>query len=101
MKISANNLQELLQAYTREVRDKRAGETKAENGKKEKIQDRLTISSRAMEGQAISKRIKEMPEVREEKVAFFKQKIQAGNYEVKAEDLAERIASFLMGEEDI
>lgn len=53
--------------------------------------DVLSISSRAKDYQTVMKALKDSPDIREEKVRKLKEKYEAGQYEVKSSDIADKI----------
>ncbi len=53
--------------------------------------DRIEISQRARDYQFAINRAKELPDLREEKVASIKAKVQAGAYKVNVEEIADKI----------
>ncbi|MDD6340036.1 MAG: flagellar biosynthesis anti-sigma factor FlgM [Butyrivibrio sp.] len=55
--------------------------------------DKIEISSFGRELQIAKQAVKAAPDVREDKVAEMKAKIASGNYDVSAEDLAEKLAA--------
>lgn len=67
----------------------------AENNENAPQSDKATVSA---EAQVLSKTIaalNEVEDVRQEKVAEVKQKIEAGTYEIKYENIASRIGNIL------
>ncbi|MFW5736837.1 MAG: flagellar biosynthesis anti-sigma factor FlgM [Halanaerobium sp.] len=53
--------------------------------------DSTQISAKAKEIMNARNELKEMPQIREEKVAALKEKVQAGNYQVDSKKLAAKI----------
>lgn len=53
--------------------------------------DSTQISAKAKEIMTARAELKEMPQIREEKVAALKEKVQAGNYQVDSKKLAAKI----------
>lgn len=61
--------------------------------KSAKKQDALSVSSVARECQTAYQALKEVPDIREEKVADIKARIKSGTYNVSAEEVSEKIMS--------
>lgn len=59
--------------------------------KKQTKDDSTRISAKAKEIMTARAELKKMPQVREEKVAALKEKVQSGNYQVDSEKLAAKI----------
>jgi len=55
--------------------------------------DKMQISDKAKEIASAKKALKKSPEIREEKVAEIKAKINAGSYEVDSKKLAQKMLS--------
>ncbi len=72
--------------------------TKQEEVKGDKIKDKVVFSSEAKEFQKMLETLKNLPDVREDKVAEYKKLIESGNYNVKSEDIADSIVKFFAGE---
>lgn len=53
--------------------------------------DKISISNEARDYQLIMKSLKEIPDMRIEKVKELSEKYQSGNYNVKGNDIAEKI----------
>lgn len=53
--------------------------------------DRIELSDRARALHAAKAALADLSEIREEKVAYFKQKIKDGTYQVPGEDVAQRL----------
>ncbi len=53
--------------------------------------DRVEISDRAKAYQQLDRQIAALPEMRSEKVASLQQKIEAGTYHPKSEEIAEKL----------
>ena len=54
-------------------------------------QDEVILSSQAQEISLAQKVLKDVPEVRADKVKAFSEQISAGTYSVKAEDIAQKM----------
>ncbi|RCW58653.1 flagellar biosynthesis anti-sigma factor FlgM [Halanaerobium sp. ST460_2HS_T2] len=59
--------------------------------KKQAKDDSTQISAKAKEIMTARAELKEMPQLREEKVAALKEKVQSGNYQVDSKKLAAKI----------
>jgi negative regulator of flagellin synthesis FlgM len=53
--------------------------------------DVVSISNQAKDFQTVMRALKEVPEVREEKVRELSEKYEAGNYDVSGKDIAEKM----------
>ncbi len=53
--------------------------------------DGMSLSERAKEVVSVTRALGEMPEVREDLVRDIKERIEAGTYDISAEDVAEKI----------
>lgn len=53
--------------------------------------DVVSISSQAKDFQTVMKAIKDIPDVRQDKVESIREKYEAGTYDVKESDIAEKI----------
>ncbi len=79
------NIQNVLKTYEKNV--KKTDEVK----KAELKSDKVEISEEAREYQLAMRALKEVPEVRTEKVDTIKQEIQSGQYKPNAEQIADQI----------
>ena len=59
--------------------------------KKQSKDDSTQISAKAKEIMTARAELREMPQIREEKVAALKEKVQSGNYQVDSKKLAAKI----------
>jgi negative regulator of flagellin synthesis FlgM len=97
MKISNNNVEKLLQSYTRQVENKKNSKAKSSDSKDFRAAnitqrtDSVTISSRSDEVRKAKELYNELPDVRRELVSELKEKIRSGEYEVSSKDLADKI----------
>ncbi len=66
--------------------------------KENRIEDKVTFSPEAKEFQKLLEELKDIPEVREDKVAEYKKLIEAGKYNVNTEDIVDSIIRFFSGE---
>jgi len=53
--------------------------------------DELSISSQAKDIQTAMKALKDIPDIRKDKVEAIQKKIEAGTYQVREEDIADKI----------
>jgi negative regulator of flagellin synthesis FlgM len=53
--------------------------------------DMLSISSQAKDFQSVMKALKDVPDVRHDKVNEYKEKYEAGKYDVKGRQIADKI----------
>ena len=72
---------------------KPAGTKKVERAGEVKSRDAYEISQSAKDYQVAKKAVSEAPDVREEKVAQLKEALASGNYNVSAQEIAEKIVS--------
>jgi len=92
MKISdtGNSLHELVTKY-------KVNEDKVNTGQEKQIgngavvEEKVTLSPAAQEIQRAEKAVRALPDVREEKVQEVKRQIEAGEYEVKGDAIAEKM----------
>lgn len=73
--------------YTKQADIKRSEGTGNLNTKK----DVVSISSQAKDYQTAMKALKNVPDIRQDKVEGIRDKYEAGKYEVKEEDIADKI----------
>jgi negative regulator of flagellin synthesis FlgM len=90
MRIAHGQVDSLLKAYTHQVAQSRATAGQVA-GAKPLGEDRLTISARARDVQLVQEAIAQVPDVRQERVDAIAQAIAAGKYDVKNDDIAERL----------
>lgn len=81
-----NKIDNVFQVY-----NKNAGVKKAKTDKMTKETDQIKISERAIEFQFALQKIKDVEEIRMEKVEDIKNKIKAGTYEIDGEKIAEKM----------
>ena len=81
-----NNIDNVMKVYKKEM------STINQRAKTEK-KDKIEISEKARDYQFAINKAKELPDIREEKVASIKAAIEAGTYEVSAEKIADKILS--------
>jgi negative regulator of flagellin synthesis FlgM len=90
MRINCSNLDKILAVYKKQgIQPGRIyGETK-DNAQQRA--DRIELSQQAMDFQVALKALSGLPDIREQKVADIKSRIEAGKYRVEARDIADRI----------
>lgn len=91
MKIQGNPLPEVKEATPRQTVEK-SEQTKASVPQN----DPVKISSGAKEAQSITARIEKVPDIREDKVRELKAAIDAGNYNISGEAVAEKMIKEFM-----
>jgi negative regulator of flagellin synthesis FlgM len=89
MKIDGNNpyIRPEFQAQQKEQASQQEQKTQAEKT----TRDRLEFSVQGKELQYLSQKAVEAPEVRAERVAEIKTRVDAGTYNIKAQEIAESI----------
>lgn len=65
--------------------------TQTDNKKKVKGKDVFDISSTAKEYQIAKKALSQNPDIREDKVQDIKRRIETGNYNINAQEIADKI----------
>ncbi|MCK8824170.1 flagellar biosynthesis anti-sigma factor FlgM [Fuchsiella alkaliacetigena] len=85
MKISSEQLGEVLQAYGQQQRQNETGTEKKDKS------DKLSLSTEMKEIQLAKENLANKEPVRQEKVDSLKQAIQSGNYNVSGEEVAEKM----------
>jgi negative regulator of flagellin synthesis FlgM len=91
MKIDGNNpyLKPELQLQQRELTPQQEKQKAQEQTEGPRERDRLEFSVAGKELQYLSQKVSEAPEVRSERVAEIKSRIEAGTYNIQAEEIAE------------
>lgn len=92
MKIN-NNISKILSVYNKQQiksNKKQDNKTNSLNFK-----DELSISNEAKEIQQLMKKLKDIPDVREEKINEIKERIKSGTYEINPEKIAEKMLNRL------
>ena len=92
MKISetGNSITELISQY-KINEEKVSSEPEKQAANSVVPEEKVTLSSAARDIQQAEKAIKELPDVREEKVQELKDQIETGNYDVNGEKIAEKM----------
>ena len=80
-----NRTDRLLQVYTN------MEASKAKINKKASEKDKIEFSERAMDYQFALKKLKEVPDIRMEKVEKLKKEIQTGNYNISGREIVDKI----------
>ena len=92
MKITPNGNSIPIDAYVNNVQDKKAnGAPKDKAADKNLKTDTVDISDSAKRVSAAREQLDRIPEVREDKVAELKAKIESGKYEINSEEIADKI----------
>jgi len=94
MKISdtRNSATELISQY--KINDKKAGTEPGKQAEASGIaEEKVSLSSTAIDFQKAQKAVEGLPDVRKEKVQQLKDQIQAGRYDVNGEEIAEKMLS--------
>ena len=88
MEIKAKNFSVNLEIY-KNIRDneKTGCSSKQISGEISK-EDKVVLSSEARENQKAKKILNSLPDIREEKVAYLKNEIKNGTYQIKGEEIA-------------
>jgi len=77
-------------------RQKNIGKVEKASGISSKKKDVVSISNQAKDFQTVLKALKEVPDVRQDKVMELSEKLESGKYDVKGRDVAERILKSIM-----
>ncbi|HHN63777.1 MAG TPA: flagellar biosynthesis anti-sigma factor FlgM [Nitrospirae bacterium] len=93
MKINGGKLPEGQEAYlrTEKTQGKEAINQTDKTRQKNSIQDRVELSGKAKELDALKKAINELPEIREKRVEEIRQAIETGNYRIDPFKVAGKI----------
>lgn len=89
MMISKAQIQQVMKQYgdnTRVNKNEKTGSTSAA-----RRVDEVTLSQEALNAQQLQKHMKDIPDVREERVQILQERIQSGTYNVSGEDIAEKM----------
>lgn len=81
-----NNINKLLKIYNNNLNVKKANDVKMSKNK-----DELKLSHRAMEYQYALNKLKEVPDIRKNKVDRIKEEIKTGTYVVDGEKIVEKM----------
>ena len=92
MEITPNDNTINIDAYVNNINDKQKAENTSEKAEKNVAKtDTVNISDAAKEIQEVRKELDNIPDVRAEKVEQLKNQIENGTYEVKSEEIAEKM----------
>ena len=92
MEITPNDNTINIDAYVNNINDKQKAENTSEKAEKNVAKtDTVNISDAAKEIQEVRKELDNIPEVRTEKVEQLKNQIENGTYEIKSEEIAEKM----------
>ena len=81
-----------IDAYVNNINDKQKAENTSDKAEKNVAKtDTVNISDAAKEIQEVRKELDNIPEVRAEKVEQLKNQIENGTYEIKSEEIAEKM----------
>lgn len=81
-----NNINKLLKIYNNNLNVKKVDEIKVENNK-----DKLKLSDKAIEYQYALNKLKEVPDIRKDKVDRIKEEIKTGTYVVDGEKIVDKM----------
>lgn len=91
MIISSSQIHSLVAHYSK-LNQKTADKNKEElKGVQQKGLDKISVSNDAQAYLVARQAIKNVPDLREEKLAELEQRVKSGTYEVKDEDVAEKM----------
>ncbi len=89
MKITDNNSSLNIRNYVNNIQDNREIDGLAKPGSSQTVkEDKVVLSPKAKEVQEATKLIKELPDIREEKVAKLKEQVDQGTYRIDGEKIA-------------
>jgi negative regulator of flagellin synthesis FlgM len=92
MEITPNDNTINIDAYVNNINDKQKAENTSEKAEKNVAKtDTVNISDAAKEIQEVRKELDNIPDVRAEKVEQLKNQIENGTYEIKSEEIAEKM----------
>jgi negative regulator of flagellin synthesis FlgM len=92
MEITPKNDAINIDAYVNNINDKQNVEQTSDKPDKTVTKtDTVAISDAAKEIQEVKKQLDEVPDVRADKVAELKAQIENGTYEIKSEEIAEKM----------
>ena len=89
MKITDNNSSLNIRNYVSNVKDNKKIDDLAKQGSPQGTkEDKVVLSPKAKEVQEATKMIKELPDIREEKVAKLKEQVDQGTYRIDGKKIA-------------
>ena len=89
MIISNNQIQNILKVYSEQTKVGKS--SRPASTSQVQRQDEVVLSAQAQEFSQILQALKNMPEVREDKVKELADRIAAGNYHVDAKEIADKM----------
>ena len=92
MEITPNDNTINIDSYVNNVNDKQKAENTSDKAEKNVAKtDTVNISDAAKEIQEVRKELDNIPDVRADKVEQLKNQIEDGTYEIKSEEIAEKM----------
>jgi len=89
MKITDNNSSLNIRNYANNIQDNRKTNGSAKQGSSQAVkEDKVVLSPKAKEVQEATKLIKELPDIREGKVAKLKEQVDQGTYRIDGKKIA-------------
>ncbi|MCP4367532.1 MAG: flagellar biosynthesis anti-sigma factor FlgM [Deltaproteobacteria bacterium] len=89
MKITDNNSSLNIRNYVSNVKDNKEIDDSSKQGSPQTVkEDKVVLSSKAKEVQEATKLIKELPDIREDKVAKLKEQVDQGTYRINGKKIA-------------
>jgi len=89
MEITPKNSPIKLEPYIKNLRDKGKTGTSSKQASEEIFtEDKVVLSPKAREIQEAKKLLNSLPDIREEKVAYLKEQIENGTYQINGEKIA-------------
>jgi len=89
MKITDNNSSLNIRNYVNNIQDNKKIGGSAKQGSSQAVkEDKVVLSPKAKEVQEATKLIKELPDIREEKVAKLKEQVNQGTYRIDGKKIA-------------
>ena len=96
MIISGKQIQSIAKIYAEQ--NKLVKNSKPQGSGPAKKQDEVILSTQAQEFGQIYQALKAMPEVRQEKVKEFSERIASGDYSVEAKEVAEKMLGRMLAD---
>jgi negative regulator of flagellin synthesis FlgM len=92
MKITGDSRLTNLDAYVKNIREKKKADSFSDKGSREVIsKDKVVLSPEAQQIQKVKELIYSLPDIRDEKVAEIRAQIEAGDYDVDGEKIASKM----------
>ncbi len=89
MKITDNNSSLNIRNYVNNIQDNRKTDGLTKQGPSQTVnEDKVVLSPKAKEVQEVTEVIKELPDIREEKVAKLKEQVDQGTYRIDGKKIA-------------